>query len=299
MYSLPTVKQLRYLIALDEQLHFGRAAAQCYISQSAFSIAIRELETTLHCHLVDRNNKTVTFTSIGQEIVNQARLCLRDIEYMVEMASEYQQPLSGILKLGIIPTIAPFMLPKVLPKLRRQLPALQLYLKEGLTENLYQQLKAGQLDLILLALPYTLKNTEQYVLFKDHFKLACRRGSKLVDPNNVSLSRLDRDSILLLEEGHCLRDHTLSACRLFKHEKISSFSASSLSTLIQMVDSDLGITYLPEMADGSALLKGTKIHTSALKENSYREIGLVWRRGTVRADEFKHLGDLIKSIFLK
>lgn len=297
MKLLPTVKQLRYLIALDKECHFGRAAKACFVSQSAFSIAIKELETILDCHLVDRTNKSVTITAIGQEIVSQARLSIADIEYLVELAGDNQGVLSGKLTLGIIPTIAPFLLPKVLPRLRLQLPKLQLYLREGLTAQLYQKLMKGHLDVILLALPYDLKNTEFQILFKDRFKLACRDNSKLVDPNHYRLNSLNSDSIILLEEGHCLRDHALTACRLFHQEKINRFSASSLSTLIQMVDSDLGISYLPEMAEHSAILKGSKVKMYPLKENSYREIALLWRKGTARADEFRQLGSKIKSIF--
>jgi len=298
MQLLPTVKQLRYLLALDKENHFGRAAQLCFVSQSAFSIAIKELETILDCHLVDRTNKSVTITTIGHEIVSQARLCVRDIEYLVELASDQKGELSGKLTLGIIPTIAPFLLPKIVPKLRKQFPNLQLYLHEGLTAHLYDKLMTGELDVILLALPYNLKNTEHQVLFKDKFKLACRKNSELVDPKNYQLNRLNSDSVILLEEGHCLRDHALSACRLFKQEKINRFSASSLSTLIQMVDSDLGITYLPEMAEHSGLLKGTQVKMYPLKENSYREIALLWRKGTARSEEFKQLSDLIKNLFL-
>ncbi len=298
MKLLPTVKQLRYLVALEKDGHFGRAAKSCFVSQSAFSLAIKELETILDCHLVDRTNKCVTFTALGKEIVSQARLCLRDIEYLIELASEHKEVLSGNLTLGIIPTIAPFLLPKVLPKLRVQLPNLQLYLREGLTAVLYEKLMQGELDVILLALPYNLKNTEHQVLFEDRFKLACRKNSELVDPLHYQLNRLNSDSVILLEEGHCLRDHALSACHLFQQEKINRFSASSLSTLIQMVDSDLGITYLPEMAEHSGLLKGTKVKMYPLKENSYREIALLWRKGTARAEEFTMLGEMIKNLFL-
>jgi len=295
---LPTIKQLRYLVALDKFKHFGRAAKSCFVSQSAFSIAIKELETILDCHLVDRTNKNVTITAVGHEIVSQARLCIRDVEYLVELAKENQEMLSGSLTLGIIPTIAPFLLPRILPKIRIQLPNLQLYLREGLTAHLYDKLMTGELDVILLALPYKLKNTEHQILFKDKFKLACRKNSKLVDPENYRLNRLNSDSVILLEEGHCLRDHALSACRLYQQEKINRFSASSLSTLIQMVDSDLGISYLPEMAERSGILKGTQVKMYPLKENSYREIALLWRKGTARADDFRELAGLIKELFI-
>ncbi len=290
---LPTLKQLRYLLALNETGHFGKAAEICFVSQPAFSVAIKELENLLNVQLVDRTNKSVTITSIGQRIIQQAQLCIRDAEGLMEIARDYQSPLTGMLKMGVIPTIAPFLLPKVLPAIRKNFPQLELYFKEDQTEKIYHQLMSGQLDILLLALPYEMKNTEQLPLFNDKFMLASRAGSQLLDAENYRLNSLDSESILLLEEGHCLRDHALSACKLHKPEKISRFSATSLFTLVQMVESDLGITFLPEMASGSALLSGTHIELTALKENSFRQIGLVWRKGSARAEEFKQLGQFI------
>lgn len=290
---LPTIKQLRYLIALAETEHFGRAAEACFVSQPAFSVAIKELENLLNVRLVDRTNKSVTITGIGKRVIQQARLCISDAEGVVDIANDYQAPLTGRLQMGVIPTVAPFLLPKVLPAIRKHFPKLELYLKEDQSENIYHQLMSGQLDILLLALPYPMKNTEQVVLFKDKFLLASRTKSKLLDSQQYKFNQLDSESILLLEEGHCLRDHALSACKLRKPEKISRFSASSLFTLVQMVESDLGITFLPEMAVGSALLRGTKIKLTPLQENSYREIGLVWRKGSARQEEFIRLGEYI------
>jgi len=195
--------------------------------------------------------------------------------------------------MGVIPTVAPFLLPKVLPAIRKNFPKLELYFKEDQSDKIYHQLMSGQLDILLMALPYEMKNTEQHVLFQDKFMLASRAKSHLVDPENYKFNQLESESILFLEEGHCLRDHALSACKLRKPEKISRFSASSLFTLVQMVESDLGITFLPEMARGSALLRGTKIKLTELQENSFREIGLVWRKGSARSEEFKQLAALI------
>jgi len=290
---LPTLKQLRYLVALNETQHFGKAAEICFVSQPAFSVAIKELESLLNVRLVDRTNKSVTVTAIGQRIIQQAQLCLRDAEGLLEIARDYQSPLTGMLKMGVIPTIAPFLLPKVLPNIRKNFPKLELYFKEDQSEKIYHQLMTGELDLLLLALPYDMKNTEQLTLFQDKFMLASRVKSSLVDTNNYKFNKLDSETILLLEEGHCLRDHALSACKLRKPDKISRFSATSLFTLVQMVESDLGITFLPEMAAGSALLRGTKIKLTALQENSYREIGLVWRKGSARSEEFKQLAKFI------
>ena len=196
---LPSTKQLQYFVALVETGHFGKAADACYVSQSAFSSAIKELENTLEAQLVDRTNRQVTITSSGQQIATQARLVLRDIEDLVELAAGEKQPLTGELRLGVIPTIAPFLLPKVLPRLRRKYPKLQLYLSEDQTDRIYEKLMDGELDLLLLALPWDLRSVEVQNLFRDPFMLACHAKTDRVDPENYRFSRLDADSILLLE----------------------------------------------------------------------------------------------------
>ncbi len=293
--NLPTTRQLQYFIALEKHRHFGKAAEASFVSQPAFSVAIRELESLLNVQLVDRTKKHVTITGIGKQVAIQARLALRDMEGIVDIARESQQPLSGRLSLGVIPTIAPFILPDLLPRLRKTYPELELYLHEDQTERVYEMLMEGELDIILIALPYDMRGVESLTLFRDNFYLACKRGSELVDPDNYSIETLPQESVLLLEDGHCLRDHALSACKIRNLDKVSKVSASSLLTLIQMVDADLGITFLPEMALHSSLLKHTRIMTKAVAKNSYREIGLVWRKGSMRKKEFRLLADFIKS----
>ena len=295
MNHLPTTKQLRYFVALEQIGHFGKAAEACFVSQPAFSVAIRELESTLNIQLVDRTNKNVTVTSLGRDIAAQARQVLRDLEELVDLAQGNQQPLSGQLKLGVIPTIAPFLLPLLLPALRKAYPNLKLYLKEDLTDRVYSCLMDGELDIILIALPYELRNVTEMSLFKDHFYLAHHAKSTLVDPAHYQVSELPEDSILLLADGHCMRDHALTACSIKNADKVSSITATSLLTLVQMVDADLGVTYLPEMAIGSSLLKNTRIKTTALDKDSFREIGLVWRKASTRGDEFELLGRFIKD----
>ena len=294
--NYPTVKQLRYFVALSEKEHFGRAAEACFVSQSAFSTAIRELEQSLETQLVDRTNRQVTITALGQEIAVQARLVLRDIDALVEMAGERRRPLSGPLRLGVIPTIAPFLLPRALPELRKAFPELQLYLIEDQTHRIHERLLEGELDVLLLALPFELRSVSTMDLFADRFLLAARQGSQRVDPKNYRFNRLQSDSILLLEDGHCLRDHALQACKIRNTEKVSRFSASSILTLIEMVDADLGITFLPEMARDSALLRNTRVRLYAVDEKSHRTIGLAWRRRSAREDEFRALGDFFRQI---
>ncbi|NCF52728.1 LysR family transcriptional regulator [Gammaproteobacteria bacterium] len=295
MSRLPSTKQLKYLVALAEHGHFGRAAEACFVSQSAFSNAIKELELTLDTQLVDRTNRQVTITATGQEVVTLARLALRDIQSLVELAAGEKQPLTGELRLGVIPTIAPFLLPKLLPKLRQQYPELQLYLTEDQTAQIYERLMDGELDVLLLALPWEMRGVEVRNLFRDSFRLACRQGTRRIDPRNYRFNRLDSDSILLLEDGHCLRDHALTACKIRHTEKVRRFAASSLLTLVEMVDADLGITFLPEMSEGSSLLRNTRVRLYPLPESSYRSIGLAWRKGSNRIDEFKLLGTFLQD----
>jgi len=293
--KLPSTKQLQYFIALVDAGHFGRAAEASFVSQSAFSNAIRELENTLDAQLVDRTNRQVTITATGQQIATQARLAIRDIEDLVELAAGERHPLTGTLRLGVIPTIAPFLLPRVLPKLRKQFPDLELFLIEDQTQRLHKRLLEGELDLLLLALPWEMRGVEVQTLFEDRFYLATRKGTKRVDPENYRFNRLNADSILLLEDGHCLRDHALAACKIRNTQKVQRFAASSLLTLIEMVDADLGITFLPEMASGSSLLRNTRVQLHPLDEKSHRKIGLAWRKGSNRVEEFQLLGEFLKE----
>lgn len=296
MASLPTVKQLRYLVSLEKHQHFGKAAEACYVSQSAFSVAIRELESTLDVKLVDRTNRSVTFTAIGRQITAQARLCLFDLEGLVDIAKEQREPLSGELRFGAIPTIAPFMLPKILPGIRKEFPKLDMYIREDQTQPLYEELMRGGLDIILIALPYELKNVQSMTLFEDQFLLAAHKKTVLMDdPSDFRATRLKQGEILLLEEGHCLRNHVLSALRLNNHDKLNKFAATSLHTLIQMVDSDLGISFIPEMAQNSSLVKGTNVVLYPMNKSFVRKIALVWRTSSARSEEFSRLGELMQE----
>ncbi len=293
--KFPTLKQLRYFLALTDTGHFGQAAERCFVSQSAFSNAIKELEVTLDAELVDRTNRSVTITATGQQVAVQARLVLRDVESLVESARGQREPLTGDLRLGVIPTIAPFMLPDALPRLRKQYPELRLLLTEDQTDRIYERLMDGDLDVLLLALPWPMRGVEELPLFRDAFCLACHHDTKHVDAENYRFNRLDSESILLLEDGHCLRDHALAACRIRNTQKVQPFGASSLLTLIEMVDADLGITFLPEMARGSTLLRNTRVKLHAMNEASYRTIGLAWRKGSRRSEEFRLLGEFLES----
>lgn len=290
---LPSTKQLQYLVALEKYEHFGKAAESCFVSQPAFSVAIRELEASLNVQLVDRDNKNVVITAVGRAIAEQAKKVLIELQGLQEIASFSQGEMRGQLSMGVIPTIAPFLLPKVLPRLRQAFPSLQLLLHEGMSEELYLQLLEGSLDLLLLALPYEMKGVATATLFRDSFHLAYRRNTCLIDPENYQVDKLPDASVMLLQDGHCLRGHSLSACKISNQAKLSPISASSLLTLVQMIDADLGISYLPEMALNSYLLANTEVVTRPLSSDTYREIGLAWRKGSNRENDFRQLGDFI------
>ena len=300
MASLPTIKQLRYLVALEKHQHFGKAADACFVSQSAFSVAIRELESALNVKLVDRTNRSVTFTALGRQITSQARLCLFDLEGLIDIANEQRDPLSGELRLGAIPTIAPFMLPKILPGIHKAFPKLDLYLREDQSQSLYNELVNGGLDVILIALPYELKNVKTMPLFDDPFLLAAHKKTQLLDdPVNFKTNQLKSGELLMLEEGHCLREQILSALKLRSTDKLNRFSATSLHTLIQMVDSDLGVSFIPQMALDSSLLKGSRISVYPMSKTYTREIALAWRASSARGEEFSQLGKLMKTLLKK
>jgi LysR family hydrogen peroxide-inducible transcriptional activator len=300
MVNLPTFRQLEHLVLLAEHGHFGRAAAACHVTQSTLSASIKELENILQASLVDRTKRRVVLTPLGREIVERARRILRDGEDLVEAARAESEPLSGTLRMGVVPTIGPFLLPNILPRLRRIYPALRLYLVEDLTARLVEELHAGRLDIVLLALPYDCGNVEVRTLFQDPFKVALPHGHPLAGGKTVDLEQLRHTGLLLLKEGHCLRDQALAACRLADRKEIEPVEATSLHTLVQMVDNGLGATLLPQLAIDGGILSGTTLAVlPTAGEQPSREIGLIWRRGTGRQREFdllaSELGRLVEE----
>jgi len=291
--NLPTLRQLRYFVALCEAGHFGRAAESCAVSQSAFSHAIRELELVLDCQLVDRTKRSVTITNIGQELAAQARLCLQDAKSLVHMAAAGSGTLTGRLVMGVIPTIAPFVLPAALPRIRAAYPDLQLFLREAQTRTAVAALMDGSIDLVCLALPWAMRNVEVMELFHDPFHLAYHRDTTLIEPDRFRLNRLTAGSVMLLEDGHCLRQHALAACRIANLDSISQFSASSMITLPQMINADLGVSFVPEMLINAGGLNNTNIATRPMSDSSYRTIALAWRKGSNLGAEFTELGKLL------
>jgi len=290
MVNLPSLRHLRHLTALDDHRHFGRAAAACHVTQSTLSASIKELETLLETVLVDRSKRRVVLTPIGVETAERARRIIKEAEQLVEVTKASREPLTGTVRLGTIPTIGPFLLPRVLPGLREAYGHLKLYLVEDLTDRLIEALHRGQLDVALLALPYDCGAVESLILFEDPFVVGLPRQHQLAEESRIDPKRLWHEDLLLLKDGHCLRDHALAACHLADRRVSEGFEATSLPTLVQMVDNGLGTTLLPTLAVDAGLLIGTNLVTRPLLPKSpARKIGLIWRRGTGRRNEFRLL----------
>src|SRR6516165_4505247 len=298
MVNLPSFRQLEHLVMLADHGHFGHAAMACHVTQSTLSASIKGLENVLQAPLVDRTKRRVVLTPLGLEIVERARRILNEGKDLVEAARAGSEPLSGTLRMGVIATVGPFLLPDILPRLRRAYPALRRYLVEDLTARLVQELRAGKLDIVLLALPFEdCGNLETRALIQDPFKVALPHGHPLAAGGAVDIEQLRAEELLLLKEGHCLRDQALAACRLGDRRRVEAIEATSLHTLVQMVDNGLGITLLPQLAIDGGILKGTTIKVLLTDGHQpSREIGLVWRRGTGRQREFELLGNVLTQL---
>lgn len=295
---LPSLKHLHYLVNVHKYQHFGEAAKACFVSQSTLSSGIAALENVLGIRLIERNNKKILFTPLAEEVVQQAQHILLSVEQLTEQVQHFAQPFGGTLKLGVIPTIAPFLIPQILMMIKQEFPELKVFVREGQSDVVLKQLNEGELDLVLLALPYPSSGVVMKSFYKDRFYFAQHKDSQLNQQVlDADYSNLDDHSLLLLEDGHCLRDHALSACHLERSDKINSFAATSLHTLVQMVNNDLGVTFLPEMAIASGILNDTDIKISQLadKSKNYREIGFAWRIQSNRTEELEQLFNLVKQ----
>ena len=293
---LPTLKQLQYLVALRQHGHFGRAAEACFVTQSTLSAGLRELETLLGTILVERTRRVVRFTPLGLRIADKAQRVLRESEELADMARAEGQPLTGDLRMGVIPTIAPFLLPSLLPGVRRKFPALKLFLREETSQAACDALHRGQLDCVLLAMPYACGDVDTAPLFDDALYIAFPRGEAPSD-QSVAAAAIDEGRLLLLEDGHCLKDHALAACNRPELRATATMMGTSLHTLVQMVDNGLGLTFVPQMAIDAGLLDGTRIEARALdNDHASRRIALAWRRNSPREEEFRLLATALKAI---
>lgn len=292
--NLPTVKQLRYLNALAEHQHFGHAAQACFVSQSALSTAINELEQNLGVVLFERGS-TIFPTEIGQKLVLEARGILTMLDNFCEHAKQSKGRFKSDLRFGVIPTIAPFLLPKILAPMRQLYGSNKLFIREDLSPNLIDLLHRGQLDVLLFALPYDTGKLDVEHLFDDPLVLCLPQKHQLNDKQEVSLKDIRQQEILLLEDGHCLRNQTLKTCNMDINNMSVPYQATSLNTLVQMVVNDIGITLLPKMAVDANITHDTnaKIKHITTDKSLNRSIALIWRKNSPRANEFKELGQVI------
>ncbi len=295
---LPTLKQLQYLVSLEEHGHFGKAAAASFVTQSTLSAGIRELESLLGLMLVERTRRVVRFTPLGKKIVAKAHRILREAEELAEMARSAGTPLAGELRMSVIPTIAPFLLPRLLPALRKQYPELKLYLREETSAQACEGLHHGQVDCVMLALPFACGDIEHASLFSDPLHVAFPKTDMIGAPDRIPAEMIDEDRLLLLVDGNCLKDHALAACNRPELRASAMMMGTSLHTLIQMVDNGLGQTLIPEMAVQAGLLDGTEVISKPLDaDHSSREIALVWRTNSPRREEFELLAVEMRGLY--
>ncbi len=290
------LKDLRYLVALADTRHFGRAAQQCFVSQPTLSAQVKKLEAYLGVKLVERRPRRVTLTEAGLEVVVRARRILQDSQEIVSLARHEHEPLSGRLRVALIPTIGPYLLPQVAPKIRRALPRLQLLLYEYRTAPLLEKLRQGEIDLGILALPVDTHGLQVRELFEEPFTVAVPATHRLARVTKVKPADLSGESVLLLEDGHCLRDQALEVCSRSDVREQGDFRATSLETLRQMVAAGLGITLLPEMAARSPY---GNPRTLAIRPFARpvptRRIGAVWRKSSTRASAIEAVCEVIRS----
>ncbi|MDR1277047.1 MAG: hydrogen peroxide-inducible genes activator [Candidatus Accumulibacter sp.] len=294
MSFLPSLKQLQYLIALSEHLNFNRAAQACFVTQSTLSVGLKELENLLGRRLVERDRQKVLMTPLGTEIVRRAHTVLTAAQDLVDLAATDGGAESGTLRVGVIPTIAPFLLPKTLLFLRRRHPGLRLVLREDLSANLLARMERGQIDFALLALPYDTDKFMTKALFEDPLWIVGGKDDPLLSEENVKLTPRIIDRLLLLEEGHCLRDHILFACNKPDRKSSGEIEATSLLTLVEMVHSGFGLGLIPEMAVKNGLASDAELVVRPVIEPCpSRTIAIAARRSTPRLAEMEALADAI------
>ena len=292
---LPTLKQLQYLVSLEEYGHFGKAAEACFVTQSTLSAGLRDLESLLGVVLVERTRRVVRFTPLGNKVAAKAHRVLREAEELSDLVKSSGRPLSGELRMSVIPTIAPFLLPRLLPGLRREQPELKLFLREEVSAAAVESLHHGHVDCVLLALPFATGDVESESLFIDPLYVAFPRDDPRDPPDMISPDLIDETRLLLLEDGHCLKDHALAACNRPELRANALMLGTSLHTLVQMVDNKLGLTLLPQIAIEAGILNDTDIVARPLlADHASRDIAIIWRKNSPRADEFRMLAEILR-----
>lgn len=295
MERLPTLKQLQYLAAIARAQHFGRAAQQLGVTQSTLSAGLQELEEIVGTKVIDRSTRQAVLTPAGEALTQVGGQMLAELRDVLGHIREQAPPLSGALRLGVIPTISSFLLPRLLPGLRGRYPKLKLYLIEAQTADLLAQLERGELDVLLLALPCACEG-ESEVLARDDFVAVLPRTHPLAKQKEITPEQLKQAKLLTLQDGHCLRDQILSACGL-RVSGDDRHAATSLHTLVQMVDNGLGLTLLPQLAVKAGLLANTSLITRPVRgRQAYRDIALLWRQGATRGEEFRLLAKELRKL---
>ena len=295
--NLPTLRQLQYLVAVVELRHFGQAAERCFVTQSTLSTGIQELEHTLGVQLLERTKRKVIPTQLGKTLAQRAQHILGLTTELVEVSREGQHLLSGKLYLGVIPTIGPFLLPRVLPGIRERFPQLELMLVEDQSARLLDRLHAGELDTAIMAMPYDIGNLQHLGFKGENFCVAFPKEHSLSQGGPVTAAELPGNELLLLEEGHCLRDHALAACHLDGIRGSAAFQGTSLYTLIQMVVGGQGITFLPEMAVDTELMRQAELSFRPLAETGpHRQLSLIWRPSWHRKQELYMLAEAMEVL---
>jgi LysR family transcriptional regulator, hydrogen peroxide-inducible genes activator len=290
------LRDLEYLIALDELRHFRKAAEKCYVSQPTLSGQLKKLEQELGVQLVERTRHKVFLTPVGVEVVKKARQIVQNIEYIQELAQLAGDPLRGPLRLGLIPTLGPYLLPLIVPAIRQGLPSLELYLHELQTADLLDKLASGELDVGLLALPVEPEQMQSNLLFEEHFWLAVPDAHKLAQHEQIKLRQLSQETILLLDDGHCLRDQALDICTMAGAREKTNFRGTSLETLKHMVSSGNGITLMPRLAILNPDSEHAQVRYLPFESPApSRQIGLVYRKSSPRKDCFESLGQIIQA----
>jgi LysR family hydrogen peroxide-inducible transcriptional activator len=288
------LRDLRYLVAVADAKHFGKAAAACHVSQPTLSAQIKKLEDYLGVKLLERHARGVTLTEVGRELVERARRVLRDSDEMVNLARDFRDPLAGNLSIALIPTVGPYLLPLIAKRLRKQLPRLRLMLYEYRTEPLLAKLAAGHLDVGIIALPGDADGTVERELYREDFVAALPPGHALAHKSSVKVSDLSGEPLLLLEDGHCLRDQALEVCSRIDINENQDYRATSLETLRQMVAAGWGVTLLPKLATTGPFASGHGVIVKPLPRPApHRVVGAIWRKSSTRTVAIQAVCDLI------
>lgn len=293
-----TLRQLEFALAVAKHRHFKRAAEECNISQSALSLGIAELEKQLDTQIFERNNKQVLITPIGEEILVRAQRVFSEINDLTTRAQSHQTPLAYPMTVGMIPTIAPYLLPKVLPELKAQYPNFRMTVVEQQTERLIEQVRYGHIDTAIIALPYAVDGLHTFEFWQEDFFAIFPKDNPLAELETISSDQLSKANLMLLGEGHCLTDHALTVCSFDRDEFKSNFSEASLNTLIQMALAGMGTTLIPEMALNQVHRQNNQVATIPLtEEGPHRRIAFITRLNYARVDDVNLLGNIFKAAF--